>query len=140
MKPFKESRVAVAAHSLTLDIYGVTRAFPREEIYGLTSQMRRSAESIPTNVAEGSARGDQEFHQFLRIALGSAAELEYQLFLSHDLGYIQSDRYAELDGQLGAVKRMLVTFMKTVSGEHPRKPAASGQRPTAASSSAGDPA
>ena len=100
-------------HALALDIYRATEAFPAHELYGLTSQMRRSATSIPTNVAEGSARDSKrEFHRFLAIALGSAAELEYQLLLARDLNYLKSDHATALGGQIDEVKRMLVGFRK----------------------------
>lgn len=110
MRPFTELQVWKQSHSLTLSVHDVTRGFPREEIYGLTSQMRRAASSVPMNIAEGSARGDQEFAQFLRIALGSAAELEYQLILTRDLSYIDSETYNDLNARLRNIKRMLVTF------------------------------
>ena len=128
MRPFQEFRVWQASHELTLVVYDLTRAFPREELFGLTGQMRRAAASIPTNIAEGSARGDKEFHQFLRIALGSAAELEYQLMLARDLTYLGVQRHQEINDMLSSVKRMLVTFLQTVERPGAR---ASGQRPTA---------
>ena len=80
------------------------------------------------NIAEGSAKGDREFHQALRVALGSAAELEYQFLLAKDLGYLNSDEYRELDAAIGAVKRQLVAFMQKV---HISDREANGQRPTA---------
>jgi four helix bundle protein len=91
MKDFKELKVWVKAHQLTLAVYQATTTFPKEELYGLTSQMRRSAASIPTNIAEGCGRGsDDDFRRFLQIAMGSASELEYQLLLAHDLGYFST--------------------------------------------------
>lgn len=75
------------AHQLALAVYDATKSFSREEVYGLTSQIRRSASSIPTNIAEGCDRtGDAELSRFCQIAFGSANELEYQLLLSRDLG------------------------------------------------------
>ena len=77
---------------LAFDIYGMTRSFPKEEVYGLTSQIRRSAVSVVSNIAEGAARSSRkEFSQFLYIALGSVAELETQLLLATRLGYLNSD-------------------------------------------------
>ena len=133
MRPFRELRVVQTAHTLVFAVYGETRTFPREELFGLTSQVRRSAASIPTNIAEGSARSDQEFHHFLRIALGSAAELEYQLYLARDLGYIPSERYELLNTDLMSVKGMLVQFMKRVRIDQPprQRPMANGQPPEA---------
>ena len=90
MQSFRNLKVWEKAHSVTLDIYIVTRAFPREEIYGLTSQMLRASASIGANIAEGSCRkGDAEFGRFLQIAMGSASELEYHLLLARDLKVIR---------------------------------------------------
>ncbi len=129
MRPFTELQVWKQSHAITLSIYDVSRGFPREEIYGLTAQMRRSASSVPTNIAEGSARGDQEFAQFLRIALGSAAELEYQLILARDLSYLDQETYADLNDRLRNVKRMLVAFrnrLVTSTSRPSNRPATTG--------------
>jgi four helix bundle protein len=73
---------------LTLDLYEITKSFPKEELYGLTSQIRRSCSSIPANIAEGCGRdGDAELARFLQIAMGSASELEYHLLLANDLAF-----------------------------------------------------
>jgi four helix bundle protein len=89
MKNFKELKIWQRSHQLVLDIYLITKSFPKEEVYGLTSQIRRSCSSIPTNIAEGCGRNsDAELNRFLVIAMGSASELEYQLILIKDLGYI----------------------------------------------------
>jgi four helix bundle protein len=94
MKDFEQLRVWNESHRLTLILYRETRAFPREEVYGRTSQIRRAAVSIPANVAEGCGRrSDGEFTRFLQIARGSASELEYQLLLSHDLGFLTDERF-----------------------------------------------
>lgn len=86
MKDFRSLQVWEKAHRLALEIYKATQDFPREESYGLTSQLRRAAASIPTNIAEGCGRGsDRELAQFIQIAVGSASEVEYLLELSHDL-------------------------------------------------------
>lgn len=77
------------SYQLVIEIYRISKAFPSEELYGLTNQIRRSSVSIPSNIAEGYMRGSKEYLQFLKIALGSAAELETQLSLSKDLGYCQ---------------------------------------------------
>ncbi len=139
MRPFREFRVGEAAHRFALQVYAETRRFPPEERFGLTNQMRRAAVSIPSNIAEGSARGDTEFRQFLRIALGSAAELEYQLLLSRDLGYLNESAYSALDSELASIKRMLVTFMKTLKTETPGVGRANGQRPIANRQQPGSP-
>lgn len=113
MKDFKKLKVWEKAHALTLRIYQATRAFPKEELYGLTSQMRRAASSIPTNIAEGYGRGrDTEFARFMEIASGSSCELEYQLMLAHDLKYLGPDEFGTLSNELAEVKRMLNVFVK----------------------------
>jgi|SRR5579864_4154096 len=87
MKDFRDLKVWEKAHQLTLAIYRLTATFPREERFGLTSQVRRCSASIGANIAEGCGkRGNAEFQRFLQIASGSASELDYHLLLSHDLG------------------------------------------------------
>ena len=89
MRDFRELKVWQKGHLLTLDVYGATKSFPREERYGLTSQVRRSCTSIPANIAEGCDRtGDTELARFLQIAMGSASEFEYHLLLARDLDYL----------------------------------------------------
>ena len=89
MKDFRKQKVWQKSHKLTLEIYKVTMGFPRDEIYGLTSQLRRCCSSIPANIAEGCGRNsDADFSRFLQISMGSATELEYHLLLSHDLGML----------------------------------------------------
>ena len=113
MRPFQDLIVWQKAHDLTLRIYGITASFPSHEIYGLTSQMRRSSASVPTNIAEGSVFDDGlQFQRFLGIALGSATELEYQLILATDLGYLALDNQKALDATLTEEKKMLVTLPK----------------------------
>jgi four helix bundle protein len=115
---------------MTLDIYRTTSTFPREELYGLVSQMRRSAASVPTNIAEGSVRSEAEFRQFLRIALGSAAELDYQLILCHDLGYLATDAYGEFAARVNSIKRTLTVFIQRLERAQSDAPAY-GLEPTA---------
>jgi len=104
---------------LVKEIYRVTRDFPKEEIYGLVSQMRRAAVSIPSNISEGAARGgDREFIQFLIIARGSLSELETQLLISYDLGYLQNisdiqERIERLFALIGGLLRNLRERGKT---------------------------
>ncbi len=113
MRDFRELRVWQNAHQLTLDVYGLTVSFPKSELYGLTSQLRRAASSIPTNIAEGSARGSsKDFGRFLQIALGSATETEYLLLLSKDLNFITIEDYNIANQQTVEIKRMLVAFIK----------------------------
>jgi four helix bundle protein len=112
---FRNLRVWEKAHRLTLDVYASGKAFPREEMFGLTSQMRRSSASIGTNIAEGCCRkGDAEMARFLQIALGSASELEYQLLLAHDLDYLRNPGFERLTAQVVEVKKMLSSLMQKV--------------------------
>src|ERR1700732_2052932 len=96
MKDFRRLKFWEKSHLLTLDVYKVTARFPREEMYGLTSQMRRCSASMGANIAEGCGKhGNNELHRFLYIASGSASELDCHLVLSKDLGYLSDEDYAE---------------------------------------------
>ncbi|HTZ96580.1 MAG TPA: four helix bundle protein [Terriglobales bacterium] len=118
MQSFRNLKVWEKAHILTLDLYRSSRTFPREEIYGLTSQMRRSSASIGANIAEGSCRkGDAEFSRFLQIAMGSASELEYQILLAHDLGLLDGANYERLSFETTEVKRMLATLIRKLKAD-----------------------
>jgi four helix bundle protein len=89
VKDFRDLHVWERCHQLTLEIYAATLKFPREELYGLTSQIRRCAVSIGANIAEGCGKmGNNEFQRYLQIAAGSASELDYELLLAKDLGYL----------------------------------------------------
>jgi four helix bundle protein len=112
VQDFRELVVWQRAHQLTLQIYRATRDFPREELYGITSQLRRAAASIGANIVEGRCRGsDAEFARFLNIALGSAAETEYHLLLAHDLELLAEQPHGLLNEAVVAVKRMLTTLI-----------------------------
>ena len=105
------------AHAMVLEIYRITAGFPQDERFGVTSQLRRAATSIPTNIAEGSRRqGQQEYSRFLNIAQGSAAEVEYLLILSRDLGYISPAAFERLVADLDEVARMLHGLRSKVEG------------------------
>ncbi|HEY7404562.1 MAG TPA: four helix bundle protein [Candidatus Angelobacter sp.] len=94
MKDFRELKVWEKAHRLTLLAYKLTEGFPRHELFGLASQVRRCSSSIPANIAEGCGRlGNSEFHRFLQIACGSISELEYHFLLSRDLGFLTESDY-----------------------------------------------
>jgi four helix bundle protein len=115
MQDFKKLDVWQRAHSMTLDLYRKTKLFPREEIYGLSSQIRRSASSIGANIAEGCGRGGEtELARFLQIALGSASELEYHLLLARDLTYMSLKDYEGLHTEVTGVKRMLTSLVQKV--------------------------
>ena len=108
MRDYKKYLVWQKSHQLTLEIYKVTKSFPKEEIFSLTSQMKRSSSSIPTNIAEGCGRSsDKDFCRFLYISYGSANELEYQIILSIDLQFINSEDGENLLSQIEEIKKML---------------------------------
>jgi four helix bundle protein len=113
MGDYRELKVWREAHELTLAIYRATTAFPREELYGLTGQMRRAAASIPTNLSEGCGRnGNAEFARFCAIALGSANELEYHLLLAQDLKLLKAGDYSTLNNRTNELKRMLASLRR----------------------------
>jgi four helix bundle protein len=108
VRNFRQLVVWEKAHRLALMTYQLIRRLPGEERYGLTDQMRRAAVSIPSNIAEGCGRDtDRDFAKFLKIAAGSTSELEYQVLLARDLGYVSAQEHAAFDEQLNEVKRML---------------------------------
>jgi four helix bundle protein len=112
MRDFKEIKVWEKSHRLTLAIYEATSEFPRHELYGLTTQLRRCSASIPANIAEGCGRsGDAELGRFMLISMGSASELEYHLLLARDLRCLDTRDYRELSQRTEEVKRMLSTFI-----------------------------
>lgn len=115
MRDFRKLDVWGKSHELTLAVYRVSNRLPKEELYGLTSQMRRAAASIPANIAEGCGReGDAELARFLRIAMGSASELEYHLLLARDLTFLDQPSHDALAGMLIEVKRMLTGLIQTL--------------------------
>ena len=121
MKDFKELRVWSKAHELAILVYKLTRAFPRDEVYGLTSQVRRSAASIGANIAEGYGRhSDGEMTRFLQIARGSASETEYHLLLAKDLGFLQEADFQVAEQAVVVVQRMLTALVQKVQ-PHGRK-------------------
>jgi four helix bundle protein len=126
MGDFKKLDVWQAAHSLACEVYRNTGTFPKTETYGLTTQLRRSAASIPANLAEGCGRGgDVEFSRFVQISLGSATELEYHLLLSHDLGLLDGPTYTQLSDQARRIQGMLAGLRRVLRRNTPRpKPAA----------------
>ena len=116
MQDFRNLKVWQKSHAVVLAVYKATAGFPKHELFGLTSQMRRSAYSIPTNIAEGCGRGsDPDFGRFLQMAMGSACELEYQLILAFDLGYVSTDIVQRMNRDAIEVKRMLTALIQKVS-------------------------
>jgi four helix bundle protein len=116
MQDFRNLEVWRKAHRLALDVYRLTESFPRSEMFGLSSQIRRSASSIPTNLAEGCGRTQPEFGRFVQIAFGSACELEYQLLLARDLGFLAPESYESTNANVVEVKRMLSSLIKRIQG------------------------
>lgn len=113
MQDFRKLQTWQKAHLLAITVYKISSTFPGHELYGLTSQVRRSSVSIPTNIAEGCGRdGNTELGRFLQIAQGSASELEYQLLLANDLEYIKQEDYENLSKQVNEVRRMLGSFTR----------------------------
>jgi four helix bundle protein len=118
VKDFHELKVWQKAHQLTLAVYQITATFPREERYGLTSQLRRCSSSMPANLAAGCGRnGDAEFARFCSIAMGSASELEYHLLLAKDLKFIQPKDHAELSQRATELKRMLTALFQKLNAD-----------------------
>jgi four helix bundle protein len=118
MQSFRNLKVWERAHTLTLDVYQSSKSFPREEMYGLTSQMRRASASIGANIAEGSCRrGDVDFARFLQMAAGSTSELEYHLLLARDLKLLQTPDYQRLSGRAVEVKRMLTSLIQKLRAD-----------------------
>jgi four helix bundle protein len=115
MQNYKDLKVWEKAHSFTLKVYEATKSFPKEELYSLTNQLRRSASSIPANIAEGSGKNSQlEFGHFLNIALGSANETEYYLILSKDLTYLNAEDFDILSKMINEIKAMLIALIAKV--------------------------
>ena len=108
MRDFHKLVIWQKSHQLTLDIYKLTQQFPKEELFGLTSQIRRAISSVPTNIAEGCGRAtNKDFAHFLQISIGSACEIEYQLLLAHDLNYITDEDYNRLNDEIVSVRKMI---------------------------------
>ena len=118
MRDFKKYDIWHLSHQLTLEIYTITYSFPKEELYGLTSQIRRSSSSIPTNISEGCGRNsDAEFNQFLNIALGSSLETEYLLILSKDLNYINNEVFNLLESKINTIKSKIYNLKNKLTAQ-----------------------
>ena len=121
MEKVEELDVFKLSHALTLDIFEITKSFPDEEKFGLISQMRRAAYSIPMNLMEGAHRlGSKEYRQFVGIAKGSAGEIKCQLLLVKDLRYISEDRYSNLKGKYERVSQMLTKLAGSLERDERR--------------------
>lgn len=119
MKNYHELKVWEKSHLLTLETYKITKTFPKTELFGITSQIRRSCVSIPANIAEGCGRNsDAEFSRVLVISMGSASELEYLIQLAHDLTYINHIEFEELTKNIVEVKKMLTSLIQKLSPDN----------------------
>ena len=115
MQNYKDLKVWKKAHQFTLLVYDVSKQFPKEEVYGLTSQLRRAASSIPANIAEGCGKSSSmDFAKFLNISLGSANESEYFILLAKDLTYISAEKFEFLYKQINEIKAMLIALIAKV--------------------------
>jgi len=113
MKDFRQIKVWGKAHDLTIRVYQVTSTFPKDEMYGLTNQIRRASSSTAANIAEGCGRGGSaEFARFLQVAMGSANDLEYHLLLAHDLTMLEDADYYALSNRVIEIKRMLASYIQ----------------------------
>jgi len=128
MKDFRQLVVWEKAHVFTKDIYNSLSNFPKDEIYGLTSQLKRATISIPTNIAEGCGRGsDADFKRFIHIAFGSASEVEYLIFLSYELSFIDQENYTRLNNQINEIKKMLAGLINKLKANSSEQIAHSNQ-------------
>jgi four helix bundle protein len=121
VRDFKDLIVWERSHRLALALYRATDTFPKHEVFGLSSQIRRAGASVPTNLAEGCGRwGDGDMGRFIQIAMGSASEVAYLILLARDLGYLPAHEYEHLAVEMDEVRRMLTVFYKRVRA--PKKP------------------
>ena len=127
MRNYRDLLVWKKSHNIALDLYKVSQSFPREELYGMTSQIRRAAISIGANLAEGCGRQTSgELARFVRIAMGSASELDYHLLVSHDLGFINDGDFGRITAGLTEVRKMLTAFLSSVEEQIELKSKAAG--------------
>jgi four helix bundle protein len=118
LKSYKDLKVWQRSYQLCLEIYKITKGFPDEEKYGLTSQLRRAAVSVPSNISEGYGRKTTpEYIQFLYIAYGSVCEIETQILLSGDLGYISNGKLAMLKEGIREIERMLKALIRSLENK-----------------------
>lgn len=116
MHNFKELKVWQKSRMLTTEVYNLTRKLPKDEKFGLISQMDRAVVSISSNIAEGSGRGsNRDFRRFLNYSLGSAYELETQMILSYDLGFMSENDFSEISEKITEVQKMIFGFRKSLS-------------------------
>ena len=115
MRDHRKLRAFELSDDIAVQVYRITNVFPKEEIYGLTSQLRRAAVSVPSNIVEGCARASQaEYHQFLNIAFGSVRELQYQLDLSGRLGFIQEHDLMKIEAKVVEAEKVLSALIQSM--------------------------
>lgn len=115
MQDYKKLGVWIKAHELVKEIYVVTTGFPKEELFGLVSQIRRAAVSTPANIAEGAGKSSgADFGRYLQISFGSANEVEYLVFLSFELNYINKENFEATNMKIEEIKRMITGLLKAV--------------------------
>ena len=119
MKDFRDLKVWTKAHQLALECYTLTSNFPKHEIFGIVSQIRRAASSVGANIAEGCGRSTNngEFHRFLLMAMGSASELENHLLLAKDLHFLEEPSHRAIESKLIETKKMLAALIKKVEAD-----------------------
>ena len=118
MRNYRDLEVWKHAHKLTLELYQASREFPKEEMFGLTSQLRRAAISVGANLAEGCGRrSTAEFARYIRIAMGSASELDYHLLLCRDFEFLTNQHYDEASKELVRVRKMLSALLASVEAQ-----------------------
>lgn len=118
MKDFRSLKVWEKSHIFTLEVYKITRNFPKDELFNLTSQFRRASYSIGLNISEGCGRNsDADFARFLVIAVGSANEVDYCILLSKDLEYIDLEEYEKLNSKIEEIKKMLIALIEKLKGK-----------------------
>lgn len=118
MRNYRELEVWEKSHKLTLELYALSRRFPKEAVYGLTSQLRRAAVSIGANLAEGwGRRTSAELARFVRIAMGSASELDYHLLLCRDFEFISNEQYDRTVRELVRIRKMLSSLLTSIEAQ-----------------------
>ena len=116
MRDFSKLFIWQKSHKLVMSIYDITNKFPKSEIYGLTSQIRRASSSIPINISEGCGRSSNtDFARFLQIAIGSACEVEYELLLAKDLKYIEDQEYQNLSKEIISIRKMIIKYQSELN-------------------------
>ena len=116
MRDFSKLFIWQKSHKLVMSIYDITNRFPKSEMFGLTSQIRRASASIPINISEGCGRGsNKDFARFLQIAIGSACEVEYELLLAKELKYIEDHEYQDLSKEIVSIRKMIIKYQSELN-------------------------